>query len=251
MVIDIIVYSEMHVISELIRALVILLGLQIAQDVTAIIFERSRTHLGIQIQRYFNVKIMEKAAKVSFEMFDTPDYYKNYTDAQRVLGGRWDVLVYAPFELISILINVIGVGAIIFNFNQLMFIVVLLGLIPKIITDIKARKERHRFHSEEIPEVRKYNYINGILTNKDALKEIRIYNLVGYLIDQYKSLYDSHFVRFRRLLDASYIRKSYSTIRKSYSTVLYTIFIVSIEAYLVIQVFLKKLTLANYQLLTW
>ena len=132
-----------------------------------------------------------------------------------------------------------------------MFIVVLLGLIPKIITDIKARKERHRFHSEEIPEVRKYNYINGILTNKDALKEIRIYNLVGYLIDQYKSLYDSHFVRFRRLLDASYIRKSYSTIRKSYSTVLYTIFIVSIEAYLVIQVFLKKLTLANYQLLTW
>lgn len=76
MVIDIIVYSEMHVISELIRALVILLGLQIAQDVTAIICERSRTHLGIQIQRYFNVKIMEKAAKVSFEMFDTPDYYK-------------------------------------------------------------------------------------------------------------------------------------------------------------------------------
>lgn len=64
MFIEIILESENHETTDLIIVLVIFLGLHIAQDVIAITCERSRTHLGIQIQRYFNIKIMEKAARV-------------------------------------------------------------------------------------------------------------------------------------------------------------------------------------------
>lgn len=58
MFIEIILESENHEITDLIIVLVIFLGLHI------VTCERSRTHLGIQIQRYFNIKIMEKATRV-------------------------------------------------------------------------------------------------------------------------------------------------------------------------------------------
>ncbi len=163
--IEIIVDSSQRELSELIKVLLIFLGLNILRDIGAIISERGRTFISIKIQDYFNIMIMEKTARLSLEVFDTAEYYQQYTDAQRILGGRWDSLVFAPFVLISLLLNALGVSAILIDYNPWLFLCVLVGVLPKVVADIKSRKERHRFHSDEVPEVRKYNYIKGIITN--------------------------------------------------------------------------------------
>jgi len=155
----------------------------------------------------FSVKMIEKSEELSLKDFENDEIYNMLKRAQSESINKPFSLFQNVIYLIGQIIQLISVGAIIYIWNpKIILIIMVLPILTTIYTAwigyIKYKIEMMR-----TDKTRKISYINYLMTNDIAYKEIKIYNLKDYFVNSFKTLY-----KFIIKLDREVLRKQATTI---------------------------------------
>jgi ATP-binding cassette subfamily B protein len=124
------------------------------------------------VEKRINLLILKKASTIDLHYVDSKDYYFKLDNARRALGRRWDDLVLAPVNLFAHCITLFGLIGILVGINNWLVIVLIAGILPNIIVQIKIRELMNNFHTINLEENRKISYIENILSQKQYAKEV-------------------------------------------------------------------------------
>ncbi len=141
-----------------------------------------------------NVKLMEKSSELSLEDFEDSEIYDKLQRAQGEVGTR-------PFQIFTTLLSVItGIITLLSSAIVLItwkwWIVLLLIIVPFISTyySLIIGKWEFDIQVKRTPTFRKSWYYSFLLTKDINYKEVKAFNLGGYLVGRYKKIYDDFLV---------------------------------------------------------
>ena len=189
-------------------------------------------------------KIMVKSKELDIASFDKPDFYAKLENATREADHRPIQIINSVFTLVSTIITVCSYFVILTQVKPVWasLLVIVLSL-PGAVVSFIYRKKNFRYMRHRSKDRRMLSYFSNILTDKDLIKEIRIFGLSEHFTEKYKEV----FRRYFRGLKALFIKEGAWNIALS---------LVSSAAncvlFLIIgkQVFEGKIDIGNYSLYT-
>ena len=146
-----------------------------------------------------NMKIMNKAREVDVASFDRPEFYEKLENASREAGHRPLQILNSNFSIVSTVISMVSFIAVLWAISPFAPLVIVLVSIPSAIINFVYRKKNVfylRFHSKDR---RKMSYYSSLLTDKDMVKELRIFGLYDNFIERYKKVYGSYFAGLKKM----------------------------------------------------
>ena len=158
------------------------------------------------VTNHIKVKIMRKARDVDLASFDMPDFYARLENASREAGARPVNILNSAFNLISTLISFVSYVALLSTLlarldwkADLLFV----GFVGVSIVSAVVRFHFSRrnfsymmFHSKDR---RQMDYYSQLMTNKDVVKEIRLFNLSDLFIGRYSDTFQRYFKGIKAL----------------------------------------------------
>ncbi len=146
-----------------------------------------------------NMKIMYKSRDIDLASFDDPDFYEKFENAKREAGSRPIHILNSNFTIISTVITMISFVVILGAVSPFAPLIIVLLSIPTAVINFAYRKKNFfyvRFHSKER---RQMNYYSGLMTDKDMVKEIRLFGLSDTFIGRYHETFMKYFSGLKRL----------------------------------------------------
>lgn len=200
--------GELGSIEAAFRSLLLLLLLQVGVNVLRDAFTSlqgaTRELLGDALQNRISLRILRKAGELELAQFEDPATYDALQNAYREVGSR-PLQVYTQLlTLVQSLITLGSVSALMFQLGPLVVPLILLGTIPGVIVSTRFGTENYRMLRRQASDARVQNYIGRLLTDDTAVKEIRLFDFGGYLLDRWRAYYE----RFRAQLESLVRRRS-------------------------------------------
>ncbi len=154
---------------------------------------------GELVSNHIKTKIMVKAKDIDLSDFDRPSFYEKLENASREAGSRPISILRSAFELISSVISIVIFIVVLSAIHPLASIVVFALAIPSGIISFIYRRRNFRYIRGHSKERRQLNYYSGIMTDKNIVKEVKIFGLSGMFIDRYKKVFKEYFRGLKKL----------------------------------------------------
>ncbi len=151
------------------------------------------------VTNHVNMKIMNKAKEIDLASFDNPGFYEKLENASREAGHRPIQIMDATFRIVSTGISMISFITILWAISPAAPFLVIAMAIPSAIINYVYRRKNFFYMRFRSKERRQMSYYNGLMTNKDMVKEIRIFGLSNTFITRYKEIFLKYFRGLRRL----------------------------------------------------
>jgi ATP-binding cassette subfamily B protein len=145
--------------------------------------------LHAQINLSLNSRIIRKALALDLTHFENAEYYDKLENARREADWRSLQIVNGGFYLIQNLITLISYSALLIRFSPLLALILFGATIPAFLAQNRLSELSFRVLSWRAPESRKLNYMEYLLTNYDAVKEIKLFGLGEPFLDRYATLF--------------------------------------------------------------
>ena len=154
---------------------------------------------GELVVNHVNVKIMKKAKEIDLSGYDRPEFYEKLENASREAGHRPIHILRANFTVISTMISMISFIVILWAVSPAApFLIAAISIPSAIITFIYRRKNfmymRHRSKDR-----RQMSYYSSLMTNKDMVKEVKMFGLSDTFIGRYNEVFKRYFKGLKRL----------------------------------------------------
>lgn len=157
---------------------------------------------GELVVNHIQVKIMNKAREVDIASFDMPEFYERFENASREAGHRPIQVINSTFAIMSTLISMISFVVILAAVSPFAPWIIIVLSIPSAIINFVYRRKNFRYMRHRSKDRRQMGYYSGLMTNKDMVKEIRIFGLADTLIGRYKETFNKYFAGLRKLFVA-------------------------------------------------
>lgn len=154
---------------------------------------------GELVSNHIKVKIMNKAKEIDLADFDRPSFYEKLENANREAQSRPISILRSTFELISSIISISIYIAILSAVHPLASLIVFFLAIPSGIISFIYRRRNFRYIRGHSKERRQLNYYSGIMTDKNIVKEVKIYGLSDMFIGRYKEVFKDYFKGLKKL----------------------------------------------------
>ena len=154
---------------------------------------------GELVSNHIKTKIMVKAKDIDLSDFDRPSFYEKLENASREAGSRPIGILRSAFELISSMISISIFIVVLSAIHPLASIVVFALAIPSGIISFIYRRRNFRYIRGHSKERRQLNYYSGVMTDKNIVKEVKIFGLSGLFIERYKKVFKSYFNGLKKL----------------------------------------------------
>ena len=154
---------------------------------------------GELVVNHINLKIMRKAREVDLASFDDPDFYERFENAKREAGMRPIHILNNNFNMISTVISMISFVIVLAAVSKFIPLILVILSLPTAVITFTYRKKNYfyvRFHSKER---RQMSYYSDVLTDKDMIKEIKIFGLSDTFVGRYKRTFDQYFKGLKKL----------------------------------------------------
>lgn len=154
---------------------------------------------GELVSNHIKVKIMNKAKDIDLADFDRPTFYEKLENASREAHSRPISILRSTFELISSIISISIYISLLSAVHPLASLIVFLLAIPGGIISFVYRRRNFRYIRGHSKERRQLNYYSGIMTDKNIVKEVKIYGLSDMFIGRYKEVFKQYFKGLKKL----------------------------------------------------
>lgn len=195
-------------VAEAFARLLGLLALQLAvgalSSVLTSVQGASRELLGDALQHAISRRILEKAAKLELSQFEDSDSYDALQNAYREVGTRPLGVFSQLVGLFQAVITLGSVSALMSQLGALVVPLVLLASVPGVWVTTRFGTEGYRMIRRQAADARVQNYLGHLLTNDDAVKEIRLFGFHDYLLERWERYYQG----FRAQLVSLITRRS-------------------------------------------
>ena len=132
--------------------------------------------------------IFRKTHRTSYEQFEAPGYQNQLSRSIDGMEGVYGGLIFQVFKVIEALVVVIGLCWIIMKVHWAVPLIVLLGSLPVIRAQTQFNESMYATDVEQTTDYRVMSYVRGLLLNKDASMEVRIFGFGDYLIQKWSRL---------------------------------------------------------------
>ncbi|MBQ9760672.1 MAG: ABC transporter ATP-binding protein [Clostridia bacterium] len=198
---------------------------------------------GEKVVLYVKCMIMNKAKEIDVSAFDIPDFYEKLENANREAGVRPITILQSAFSVVSTVISLISYVIILSTALPIATLCILLVSIPGAIVNFYYRRKNFEYMRRRSKERRQLEYYSKVVTNKDLVKEVRIYKLTDLFVLRFKEVFARYYAGLRKLI----VRESVLNVIVSIAAAVTNCIFFALIA---IQVFQGKIKIGDYTLLT-
>jgi ATP-binding cassette, subfamily B, bacterial len=177
------------------RAVLPYLAIEFALFLVRAANEQARNYaehiLHAQINLEMNSRIIRKALELDLAHFENAEYYDKLENARREADWRSLQIVNNGFFLIQNTITLLSYSALLLRFSPWLALILFGATIPAFIVQNRLSELRFRVLSWRAPESRRLSYLEYLLTNLDAVKEVKLFGLGEPLLQRYSTLFNS------------------------------------------------------------
>ena len=163
------------------------------------IFGTTISNSGDIVSNYIKIKLLEKAKTIDLARYDQPDFYGRLENAAREASTRPVQVIRATFSIVSSIISIVSFVAILLAVYPFAPLVMVATSIPTAVISYRFRKKNVNYMVEHSKERRKMEYYSGLLTNKDMVKEVRIYRLEPTFTQKYQTVFERYYCGIKAL----------------------------------------------------
>lgn len=157
---------------------------------------------GELVVNHVNVKIMKKAREIDLADYDRPDFYEKLENASREAGHRPIQILQASFNIVSRLISIISFIIILWAVSPVAPFLMIIIAVPSAVISFIYRRKNFNYMRHRSKDRRQMSYYSSLITNKDMVKEIKMFNLSDTFIERYNGVFNRYFKGLKGLFVA-------------------------------------------------
>ena len=154
---------------------------------------------GEMVSNHVKTILMEKSKTLDLQSFDRPEFYEKLENAQREATMRPLQIITSIFATVSSVISLSSFVIILFNISIWAPFAVFILAVPTAVITYFYRKRVYFYIRMRSKDRRQLNYYSGLMTNKDLVKEIRIFGLSNLFINRYKETFKRYFKGLKQI----------------------------------------------------
>ncbi|MBB5438027.1 ATP-binding cassette subfamily B protein [Pedobacter sp. AK017] len=154
--------------------------------------------LGDQFANYTSVRIMKHAATLDLDQFEDSVFYDKMERARQQTVGRTVLLSQVMGQIQDLItMGFLAVGLV--AFNPWLILLLLATILPAFIGESYFNDRSYALSRRRTPERRELDYVRYLGASDDTAKEIKVFNLSGFIIDRFKTLSEKFYTENRQL----------------------------------------------------
>ena len=188
--------------SDIFRLLILLFVYRIVVQVINEVTRALNRIAGEMVVRQVKTQMMEKAKSLDLASFDDASFYERMENAAREASMRPMQILSETFGVVSTVIEFVSYLLILLTAPGLWWatLIIIAVSIPSAIINFIYRRKNFNYMRRRSKDRRQMDYYSGLLTNKDMVKEIRLFDLADVFIGRYAEVFRSYFRGLRRLI---------------------------------------------------
>ncbi|HBN85893.1 MAG TPA: hypothetical protein DDZ89_18860, partial [Clostridiales bacterium] len=136
----------------------------------------------IRLMEYTHIKISE----VPLELYENNRFYDNVARINDILNSnRFIDFLSLSLMILKSIISTISVSLVLASFNPWLILLCLLSILPPSLARIIKGQRYYYMTRFQTPKKRLMNYYITLLTSKDSVKELRIFNAQNHIRDKW------------------------------------------------------------------
>ncbi len=174
-------------------------GLAILTDALSRAVNLLDSLLGDKFANQTSIKIMTHAATLDLDQFEDSTFYDKLERARQQTVGRTILLsqVLSQFQDI-ITMGFLAAGLLIFN--PWLILLLLIAVVPAFLGESYFNNKSYALTRGQTPERRELDYIRYMAASDESAKEVKIFDLSGFLTDRFRTLSDRFYLDNKRLV---------------------------------------------------
>ena len=173
-------------------------GLAILSDALSRATNLVDTLLGDLFSNHTSIKIMQHAATLDLDQFEDSTFYDKLERARQQTIGR-TILLSQVLNQIQDLITMIFLGAGLIVFNPWLIILLFIAVLPAFLGESYFNDRSYSLSRRQTPERRELDYIRYVGASDETAKEVKIFDLSGFLIDRFRQLSGKFYADHKKL----------------------------------------------------
>ncbi len=173
-------------------------GLAVATDFSGRLGSLVDSLLAETYSNFASIRLMEKAASLDLEQFESSDQQDRLDRARRQVTGRTALLSLVFGQIQDILAAasfVIGLMA----YWPWLIALMAIALVPSLLAEIKFNAQGYRLDYFRTPERRQLDYVRYLGSSIETAKEVKLFGLDRFLIERFRRFAETMFNDSRRL----------------------------------------------------
>ena len=186
--------------SSTVPSVVLLAAVLAVASVTTIVRTELQRLLSELVSRSAMQQVVEAACRADLARFEDPKFHDRLQRAIVNANIRPLQMTVGLLAVASSTLGVVAVGIALLTIEPLFFVLGVVAAVPLTLTSLRVGRALYRFAVEQTPTDRERTYIQNLLVDKDPAKEIRAYELGGFLRARFANLYNRRIQALRRLV---------------------------------------------------
>jgi len=154
--------------------------------------------LGDLFSNYTSVRIMEHAATLDLDQFEDSVFYDKLERARQQTVGR-TILLSQVMSQVQDLITMGFLAVGLMAFNPWLIVLLLIAIIPAFLGESYFNDQSYALTRGQTPERRELDYVRYLGASDETAKEVKIFDLSGFIIDRFRLLSDKFYGDNKRL----------------------------------------------------
>jgi ATP-binding cassette subfamily B protein len=143
--------------------------------------------LGDLFSNYTSIQIMQHAAILDLDQFEDSNFYDKLERARQQTIGR-TILLSQVLSQVQDLITMSFLAAGLVIFNPWLILLLFIAVLPAFMGESYFNDRTYSLSRRQTPERRELDYIRYVGASDETAKEVKIFDLSGFLIDRFRQL---------------------------------------------------------------
>lgn len=117
--------------------------------------------------------------------FESPEFHDTMRLAQQSLSGGPTMMLWTLTGMVQQAVSIVSFFGVLLVLSPLLALLILLVAIPYLAVQFRVSNRRYLRTRWETPKGRKSHYLGNLLSNTYFVKEVRLFNLQDYLLNQF------------------------------------------------------------------
>jgi len=180
-----------------------LIALEFALAISSDVLNRAITLmdslLGDLFSNYTSVQIISHAATLDLDQFEDSVFYDKMERARQQTVGRTILLSQVMSQLQDLItISFLASGLVLFN--PWLILILLICIIPSFLGESYFNDQTYAMTRSQTPERRELDYFRFLGASDDTAKEVKTFNLSGFIIERFKILSNKFYQDNKKLV---------------------------------------------------
>jgi len=154
--------------------------------------------LGDLFGKLSSIRIMKHAAILDLEQFEDPVFYDKLERARQQTTGR-TILLSQVLSQVQDLITMGFLAAGLIYFNPWLIALLFITILPSFIGESYFNDQTYALSRRQTPERRELDYLRYLGASDETAKEVKIFDLSGFIIEKFEALAAKFYLSNRRI----------------------------------------------------